>query len=249
MSALPSRPTPLSQDPWWKVGGKWLGYWSVITTCRIVLALVSRVRVVSPEKLPPGPYLIACNHISHFDPPVTSIVTGRKMDYMAMRDLLQHPAVSWLLGDVCDVFAVSRDRIDTGAVRTAVRRLRDGRIVILFPEGGIRSGATSVLGGAPMPPGAATLAQMAGVPIRPMILLGCDQLYQWRSLWKRPVILVGWGHGLEVDPSLEAAAAREDLNERLRQSWLVLHAEMKNHPDYHPGLEPRTAQERWSERA
>lgn len=237
-SATPSAGSPAPK--WWKAG-----YWLVITTCRVVLALVSRVRVVVPGKMPRGPYLIACNHISHFDPPVASISIGRRLDFMAMRDLFQHPVAAWLFDDICDVFPVSRDRIDTGAVRTAVRRLRAGRIVFLFPEGGIRSGKTSVLGGAPLPSGAAALAQMADAPIRPAILLGSDQLYQWRTLWKRPFILMAYGEALHLDPALEAAAAREDLNERLRQSWLGLHAALKKHPDYHPGLEPQTAQERW----
>ena len=43
------------------------------------------------------------------------------------------------------------------------RRLKEGRIVGIFPEGGIRDGARSLLEGAPLRPGAATLAHMAGV--------------------------------------------------------------------------------------
>lgn len=242
--SLPRSPLPTGP----RHGDVWtLPYWLVIVTCRIVLACVARVRVATRLKLPHGPYLVACNHTSHFDPPVASICTGRKMDFMAVREIFSHPVADWLFRK-CDVFPVSRDRIDTGAVRTAVRRLRAGRIVFLFPEGGIRSGKTSVLGGAPLPGGAAALAQMAGVPIRPAIILGSDQFYQWQALWKRPRVFMAFGDALQLDPSLDSAAAREDLNERLRRSWLALHEVVKQQPGYHPGVEPRTAQERWGER-
>jgi 1-acyl-sn-glycerol-3-phosphate acyltransferase len=200
-------------------------------------------------RLPRGPYLIACNHISHFDPPLAGICTRRKVDFMAMRELFAHPVAAWVLEHVCDAFPVTRGRNDSAAVRTAVRRLKEGRIVFVFPEGGIRSGAASVLGGAPLPAGAAALAQMAEVAIRPAVILGADQLYQWRALWKRPVVLVAFGAELRLDPALHGSTAREELNGRLRQSWLELHALLRQHPDYHPGIEPRTAQERWAEAA
>ena len=53
------------------------------------------------------------------------------------------------------------DRADLKTIRTAIDRLKRGRIVGLFPEGGIRDGARSLLEGAPLRPGAATLAQIA----------------------------------------------------------------------------------------
>lgn len=223
-------------------------WWLARSVCWLLARLCARVRRVGP-RLPRGPYLIACNHISHFDPPVAGVCARRKVDFMAMRELFAHPAAAWVLERVCDAFPVSRGRNDTAAVRTAVRRLKEGRIVFVFPEGGIRSGASSVLGGAPLPAGAAALAQMAGVAIRPAVILGSDQLYQWRTLHRRPVILVAFGGELRLDPGLHGATARDDLNRRLREAWLALHQVLKTHPDYHPGLEPKTAQERWAEAA
>ncbi|MDX6765689.1 MAG: lysophospholipid acyltransferase family protein [Candidatus Methylacidiphilales bacterium] len=238
-AALLSHPT--TRDSW--------SWWAARTVCWLVFGLVARVRVCTEVRLPAGPYLIACNHISHFDPPVAGVCTRRKVDFMAMRELFAHPLPAWVLTHVCDAFPVSRDRQDTSAVRTAVRRLRAGRIVFVFPEGGIRSGAASVLGGAPLPAGVASLAQMAGVGVRPAVILGTDQIYRWWSLWRRPRVLVAFGEELRLDPAKDAAAAREDLNGRLRDAWFALHTLLRQQPDYHPGLEPRTAQERWQEPA
>src|SRR2546430_11636122 len=63
-----------------------------------------------------------------------------------------------------DAFPVDRNRADRTTIRGAIERLKNRRIVGLFPEGGIRDGARSLLEGAPLRPGASTLAHIAGVP-------------------------------------------------------------------------------------
>ena len=53
----------------------------------------------------------------------------------------------------------------------------------MFPEGGIRAGAASILEGAVPKTGAAALARFANAPIIPCIVLGTDRLYAKRS-WR-----------------------------------------------------------------
>ena len=57
---------------------------------------------------------------------------------------------------------------------TRVTRLKRGRVVGIFPEGGIRDGAHSVLEGAPLKPGIAALAQISGAPVVPCVLIGSE---------------------------------------------------------------------------
>ena len=64
-------------------------------------------------------------------------------------------------------FKVRRDGTDRTGIRTAVKRLEEGRVVGVFPEGGIRAGKGSVLEGAQMWPGASALAVLSGKPIVP----------------------------------------------------------------------------------
>jgi 1-acyl-sn-glycerol-3-phosphate acyltransferase len=56
-------------------------------------------------------------------------------------------------------------------------------MVGIFPEGGIRAGATSILEGAAPKGGATALARLAGAPIIPCVVLGTDRLYATRS-WR-----------------------------------------------------------------
>src|SRR5205823_285405 len=82
------------------------------------------------------------NHISHFDPPIISSVARRKIDWMAMAEFFPIPWLGHFLRAV-DAFPAARDRADRKTIRSAIERLKDGRIVGVFPEGGIRDGARS----------------------------------------------------------------------------------------------------------
>jgi 1-acyl-sn-glycerol-3-phosphate acyltransferase len=144
---------------------------------RLLLGCVTRVRVFGRENANrTGGFLLAANHISHFDPFLISLVVQRKIDWMAMAEFFRFPLVGLLLRAV-DAFAAERDRADRKTIRTAIERLKEGHVVGLFPEGGIRDGARSLLEGAPLRPGASTLAHIASVPILPCVILGSDRLY------------------------------------------------------------------------
>src|SRR5213596_2579277 len=159
-----------------------------------LFACVARVHVVRSENANhDGAFLLAANHISHFDPFIISSVVRRKIDWMAMAEFFSLPVLGFLLRAV-DAFPAERDHADLKTIRTAIERLKQGRIVGIFPEGGIRNGARSLLEGAPLRPGAATLAQIAGVPIVPCVILGSDRFYskkRWLPFQRRvPVWIV-----------------------------------------------------------
>ena len=78
---------------------------------------------------------------------------------------------------------MDRSRPDRRTLRLGVERLRAGRIVGVFPEGGIRAGAASILEGAVPKTGAAALARFAKAPIIPCVVFGTDRLYAKRS-WR-----------------------------------------------------------------
>ncbi|MBE2180422.1 MAG: 1-acyl-sn-glycerol-3-phosphate acyltransferase [Chthoniobacterales bacterium] len=192
--------------------------------------LIARRRLVGMDRLggQRGPFLLASNHISHFDPPVITSLVPFKIDWMAVVELFQHPVAAAYFRSV-DAFPTDRSKADLGAVRVALERLKQGHVVGIYPEGGIRDGARSVLGGAPLKPGAATLAQMAGVPIVPCVVIGSDRLYNaknWRRFRATP-LWVAVGVPLEIDTGLPKSEARKDLEKRLGSAILALAAELR----------------------
>lgn len=152
-----------------------------------------------------GGRILAANHISHFDPPLLSVVTRRQIDWMAMEDLFRLPVLGFLLGTV-GAFPVKRGKPDRVALRMAVRRIEQGRLVGIFPEGGIRDGAKSVLEGGPIRPGLALVAAMAGAEVQPVVILGSDRLYN-RRRWvpgRRTPIWVAFGEPMGMESDSEA---------------------------------------------
>src|SRR5206468_11681657 len=110
--------------------------------------------------------ILASNHISHFDPPFLGSRFCRYVDWMAMEELFRNRASAVLMKWLC-AFSVRRDGTDRTGIRTAVKRLKEGRVVGVFAEGGIRAGKESVLEGARMWPGVSALCVLSGKPIVP----------------------------------------------------------------------------------
>jgi 1-acyl-sn-glycerol-3-phosphate acyltransferase len=221
-------------------------YWFHRNLARGLLHLFMRPVVVDPLPEDSGPCLVVCNHISHFDPPALGALYPHKIDFMAMDDLFRHPLARRFFLKV-NAFPVSREQTDTTAVREAVRRLRAGRIVGIFPEGGIRTGSGSVLSGTPLPAGAASIAHMARVPAQMMLLIGTDQLYRTKNLLRRKPCYLLTGPRLVPDPALPAKQAREQLRAAMEESLRSLYTRLLQTVRPDPSALPRTAQERWAE--
>src|ERR1044072_52958 len=88
-----------------------------------LLGCVTRARVIRRENTNrAGGFLLAANHISHFDPFIISSVIGRKIDWMTMAEFFRPPALGFLLRAV-DAFPADRDRANRKTIRTAIERL------------------------------------------------------------------------------------------------------------------------------
>jgi 1-acyl-sn-glycerol-3-phosphate acyltransferase len=214
-----------------------------------IYSLLGTVHVFHPERSAlRGPCVLAANHISHFDPPLISAATRRKIDWMAMKDLFKHPFAAFYLNSI-ETFPTDRDNVDRSSVKTALKRLKRGHVVGMFPEGGIRAGKVSVLEGAPMRPGAGALAQIADAPVLPCVVLGTDRLYQkknWRLFGRTP-FWVGFGEPIRPPAGMGKAEARAFLERELGDAFKNLLAEMRNHYQLSDADIPRTPGERKNE--
>lgn len=179
-----------------------LAYGLCVWLLRAFFFPFTRRHVIGASHVPSrGGCLLAPNHVSHFDPPLIGISTSRAVDWMAMQELFSHRMFGAILRRIGS-FSVNRGRLDRAAVRTALERLEAGRCVGVFPEGGLRTGPTSVLDGAPLKPGVAALAQMAQVPVVPCVIIGSDALYSpayWRP-WGHANVWVVFGPSLPPPP-------------------------------------------------
>lgn len=187
----------------------------------------SKVRVLHRKRAKvEGACLLASNHISHFDPPIISTVVGRHIHWMATAGLFKNPIVgAWLRAAAA--FPVDRGKSDRTSVKTTLDRLKRGHMVGVFPEGGIRDGEASILGGAPMIPGLGAMSEMSGAPILPCVILGSDRLYAkstYRIFRRRVGIWIGFGELMR--PADQGRLARAAMESELADAMRALCREM-----------------------
>ncbi len=189
-------------------------------TC--IFKVFFRIRIVGRDRVPrDGGLMVVSNHISFADPPLVAVGLPRPVDFMTMIEVFRKPVLG-TLARALGCFPVDRSRADAGSAREAIRRLRAGHCVGIFPEGGIRLTEQSVLGGDPVfKPGAGLIALMGGAPILPVVIRDARKAYQWRNWFRRETISVTIGCPFCLwipephDTRHRRAVARQVLREQL----------------------------------
>ena len=196
----------------------------------IIFRFIFRTRIIGRDRVPrEGGLLIVCNHISFADPPMLGAVVPRPVEFMTMAEMFRKPWMAKLLRTI-GCFPVNRSRADHGAVREAIRRLRAGRCVVIFPEAGIRLGDQSVLGGDPIfKPGAGSIALLGEAAILPIIVRDTRKPYiarNWlpihRGRLRRETMSITFGHPfcLWIPAGLSVEERRRCAHETLREQLL-----------------------------
>jgi 1-acyl-sn-glycerol-3-phosphate acyltransferase len=177
---------PLLPDRW-----MWFG--------RLVVSLRFRrydVHLHGIDRIPAaGPVILASNHIGYPDGPLLFVSAKRRIHSMVKESMFTGPVGYGLLkmGQI----NVDRFHVDPRAVKSALRLLRSGRVVGIFPEGARGRGDVSVTKS-----GAAYLALVTGAPVVLVALLGTRQdgasTEGWPPKGTRMDIVVG--ETLRFDP-------------------------------------------------
>ncbi|MDR0398190.1 MAG: 1-acyl-sn-glycerol-3-phosphate acyltransferase [Endomicrobium sp.] len=124
-----------------------------------------------------GGAVIAPNHISFFDPPLTGAAMKRPLYFMAKKELFDIPVFGWTIKQT-NAFPVKRGVQDTSAVRHAFSLLEKGRLLLMFPEG-TRS-RDGKLGKARA--GAGMVACNAQVPLIPVKIENTNMMLKFKRI-------------------------------------------------------------------
>src|SRR5437763_1745510 len=103
--------------------------------CRIGSTLLFDLKVKGVENVPrTGGVLIVANHQSYLDPMLVGVRLPRATSFLAKSELFNNRFTRWILSKLC-AFPVRQGEGDIGAVREAIRRLKEGKALVLFPKG------------------------------------------------------------------------------------------------------------------
>jgi 1-acyl-sn-glycerol-3-phosphate acyltransferase len=168
------------------------------------------VEVLAPCRLPRvGAGILICNHISGLDPVLVQAVCPRLIVWMMAAEYGQIAALRPIFAATRTIY-VNRSGHDLAATRQALRVLHSGMILGLFPEGQIEKDRNLL----PLQPGAAMLAQRAGVPIYPARIDGTSRGQEMPGVFlRRQEIRIHFGASVRLSPeeSTESTAQKVQL--------------------------------------
>ncbi|HPM42647.1 MAG TPA: lysophospholipid acyltransferase family protein [Candidatus Omnitrophota bacterium] len=140
--------------------------------------LFFRVDVKGAHHIPQkGAYIVASNHVGHLDPYILGIIFPRHMCYMTNPGQFRIPIWGITLS-----FIETIEGSGFKAMRQALKRLSEGRIVVFFPEGErVKTGAMRVY-----KPGVGASALWTGAKVIPVRISGTGAALDVRTASLRP---------------------------------------------------------------
>jgi len=202
---------------------------------RLIFRLLFRITIEGKENVPKQPdgLLVVSNHFSWFDAPLISLLLPYPPAYLIAREATDQ---DWIrpFTRIFESIPIWRGQVDRQAMSSAVRVLRAGGVVGIFPEGGINpeladvvaqgqqinglQGNMSRVDGSLIraKAGVALLATMSGSLILPIGLEGSQHILTNLRRWRRTPLTMRIGPPfgpLALDPDAKGAARRQQLEQ------------------------------------
>ena len=177
-----------------------------------------------------GGVLLVSNHQSYLDPVLFAVKLRRPLSFFAKSELFENPIFGALISSL-NAFPVRQGEGDIGAVKETIRRLQEGHVLNLYPEGS-RSYDGEMQ---KMQPGIGLIIRRAGVPVVPAVIDGAFQAWpphRGVKIFRPHPIRIAYGPPMELH-DLKAAqivskigdtlnAMFNDLRQREREPSYVL---------------------------
>lgn len=171
------------------------------TVVYTALKPIYRFEVIGAENFPKdGGILLCANHIHALDPPVVGINSPRPVNFMAKEELFRIPVLKSILPGV-NAFPVKRGMSDRDALRRAIKLLKDGQVVGLFPEGTRSKDGTLGKGFS----GAGFFALRGEANVVPCAVIG-----PYKPFKKLKIV---FGESIDIQPYRERKASPDEVTE------------------------------------
>jgi 1-acyl-sn-glycerol-3-phosphate acyltransferase len=150
--------------------------------------LACRYSVRGREQVPQtGPLLLVVNHLSWFDPMLLGVILHRRVWFFMKAEMFGWPVIGWL-SRTTEQIPVHRGIGDRAALELALAYLREGKAVVIFPEGTVERQEQMI----PAHSGVAMLALRSGATVLPVAHTGTRRVLRtWRSWFPRVTVQIG----------------------------------------------------------
>lgn len=184
----------------------------ILVYCKIVY----RVKIIGKENVPKEGNLIFCgNHRTYLDPPLIVVTAGRHMRFMAKEELRKNPLFAFL-GVLFEGIYVKRDEKDISALKEALKTLKNGGCIGIFPEG-TRNGLEKNDG--KIKNGASYMALKTGAKVVPIGIIGKAKPFSKNAIiYGKPLDFSEYITGKKVEKEVEDKVSEIIKNEIIKLS-------------------------------
>lgn len=176
---------------------------------RWILTRYFHIVTAGMEQIPRrGPAIIAGNHPSLLDGLLLYLLTPHPLRFVAHRELFRHPFIGPVMRGLGFIDAGERRR----ALHQAEAALRQGEVLVLFPEGDAYACGRMER----MHPGVAVLALRTAASIVPLAIAGAAEAHPMGTYLPRPQTIA-----LVLGPPVRYANAPAITGERVDEGALV----------------------------
>lgn len=196
---------------------------------RLLFHILSDVRISGKENVPPeGPYLVAINHVSLFEPPFALAFWPVALEAVGAVEIWERPGQN-VLARLYGGIQVHRGEYDRQLVEEMTAALKSGYPLLIAPEGG----RTHTTGMRRANPGAAYIVDVVRAPVVPAGILGTTDDFLRRALrGERPVLEMRIGAPFNLPPLEGRGEARRLARQRNADS-IMQHIAAMLPPEYH----------------
>lgn len=165
---------------------------------RVVLAIIARIEIIGNVDYRNGGFIIVANHVGRLEAFLVILLAERDDVVLILAEKYKKYAFWRYVARKVDGIWVNRFDADFAALRVVLKRLQNGEILAVAPEG-TRSPTESLL---PGKPGAAYLAAKSGLPVIPIGIVGTeDRVVKYRlERFKRLDITIRIGEPFRLSP-------------------------------------------------
>mgnify|MGYP001319065751 CR=1 FL=1 len=186
--------------------------------------LLVDVTVIDAQNVPDeGPVLLVINHIAAIDPVVVvGVVRNRYVVPMSKVENTRHPIVG-LMARAWGAYPVRRGEVDRRAIASTLELMRQGRAVLLAPEGTRHPYLRDAKHGM------AYLATKGGATVVPVGLDGTDRFPRTLLRLRRTPVTVRFGVPFRFRASGERRVERDTLHTMTQEAMYQLAAVLPEH--------------------
>ncbi len=159
-----------------------------------------------------NPFVLCANHQSNLDVFSLYIASPRQVHFMAKAELFKHKPLAWLFRKL-GAFPVKRNQTDITAIKNALKVLKDGHVLGIFPQGtrveeieddGAKAGAV-------------VIANKAKVPVIPAAIITKYKIFKPIKVKFGKPMLMQTKDGKMTNEELKQSAA--EMMRHIRLLW------------------------------